>query len=77
MMGKFGRKVCCDYNGNIKCILLVDGNKLCVFEETSEEQYENGDLQFGICPLLPQLEKESLLASMKKEGFFNIRTFRD
>jgi hypothetical protein len=57
--------------------LLVDGNKLCVVDETSEEQYDNGDLQFGICPFLPQSQKEALLASMKEEGFFNIRTFRD
>lgn len=76
-MGKFGRKICCDFHGDIKCVLLVDGNKFCIFEETSEEQYENGDIQFGICPLLPQSEKEGLLALMKKEGFFNIRTFRD
>jgi hypothetical protein len=68
MMGKFGRKVCCDFHGNVKCILLVDGNKFCIFDETSEEQAETGYIQFGMCPLLPKLEREELIDALKAEG---------
>jgi hypothetical protein len=68
-MGKFGRKVCCIFNGNIRCRLLVDGNKLCVFDETSEEQAETGYIQFGMCPLLPKSERKTVMDAMKAEGF--------
>lgn len=76
-MGKLGRKICCNFNKEVKCILLVDGNKLCIFDETTEEQHEKGDVQMGICPLLPKSEREGFLAAMKEEGFTNLRTFRD
>ena len=76
-MGKLGRKICCNFNKDVKCILLVDGIKLCVYDETTEEQHEKGDFQIGICPLLPQSEREGLLTTMKEEGFSNFRTFKD
>jgi hypothetical protein len=69
MTGKFGRKVCCDFHGNMKCILLVDGNKFCIFDETSEEQAETGYIQFCICSLLPKSERNALIDTMKAEGF--------
>jgi hypothetical protein len=68
-LGKLGRKVCCNFNNTQKCIILVNGNKMCVFDETSEEQEESGDLQFGICPLLPEHEREAVMEAMKTEGF--------
>jgi hypothetical protein len=68
-MGKFGRKVCCNFNTNLKCVLLIDGNKLCIFDETSEEQAETGYIQFGMCPLLPKSECKALIDAMKVEGF--------
>ncbi len=68
-MGKLGRKVCCEFDKNVKCILLIQGHKRCVFEETSEEQRERGERQLGVCGLLPQSEREGFLAAMKKEGF--------
>jgi hypothetical protein len=68
-MGKFGRKVCCDFYGNIKCIILVHGNKFCIFDETSEEQAETGYIQFGMCPLLPKSERKTLIDAIKAEGF--------
>jgi hypothetical protein len=74
-LGKLGRKICCEFNKDEKCILLVDGNKLCVSDETTEEQYKKGDVQFGICPMLPDSEREGLLASLKEEGYSNIRRF--
>jgi hypothetical protein len=74
-LGKLGRKIGCEFDKDAKCILLVDGNKLCVFDETTEEQEEEGDIQFGFRPLFPESEREGLLASMKEEGFSNIKRF--
>lgn len=68
-LGKLGRKICCNFDKNVKCILLIDGNKRCIFEETTEEQYEKGDLQFGFCPMLPESERDGVMAAMKGEGF--------
>jgi len=76
MLSKFGRKVCCNFNENIKCILLIDGNKLCVFDETTEEQIENGDFQIGICPLLPKSMRDEFVDSMKRDGFSVFKAFR-
>lgn len=49
--------------------MLVDGHKLCVFDETTEEQEERGDFQLGMCPLLPESERNGFIDAMKKEGF--------
>jgi hypothetical protein len=68
-LSKFGRKVCCNFNTNVKCIILADGNKLCVFDETTEKQEERGDFQLGMCPLLPESERNGFMDEMKKEGF--------
>ncbi len=76
-MAKLGRKIKCEYNKDVKCILLVNGNKLCVFDETSEEQIEQGEAQFGFCPLLPKSEREGLESFLKQEGFTDFRTFKD
>jgi hypothetical protein len=76
-LGKLGRKICCNFNKEVKCILLVDGNKLCIFDESTEDQNEKGDAQIGICPLLPESEREELLAAMKEEGYSNFRTFKN
>ena len=75
-MGKYGRKICCNCNTDVKCVLLVDGNKLCVFDETTQEQLEKGELQFGFCPLLPASERANVLAALKQEGFTKMRSFR-
>jgi len=69
-LSKFGRKVCCNFNTNVKCIMLVDGNKLCVFDETNEEQEERGDFQPGMCPLLPESMRNDFINEVNKEGFF-------
>jgi len=76
-LAKFGRKVCCNYDKNIKCILLVKGQKRCVFEETTEKQHEKGELQFGLCALLPQSERKRYLASIKKEELSNFKSWKD
>ena len=68
-MGKFGRKICCNFDNNAKCILLIEGNKRCVLNETTEEQHENGKVQFSICPLLPESERDGFLAEMEKKGY--------
>ena len=68
-MSKFGRKVCCNFNTSVKCFMLVDGNKLCVFDETTEEQEKRGDFQIGMCPLLAKSERDSVMDAMKREGF--------
>ena len=69
ILSKFGRKVCCNFNMKVKCIVLVDGNKLCVFDETTEEQEQMGDIQLGMCPLLPESEHKGFVDAMNKEGF--------
>ena len=76
-LGKLGRKICCDFNKDVKCILLVKGHKGCVFEETTSEQQEKGEKQLGVCALLPQTERELFLAEMKKAGFSNIKSWKD
>ena len=68
-MSKYGRKVCCNFNASVKCIMIVDGNKLCMFDETTEAQEERGDFQLGICPLLLESERDGFMDAMKKEGF--------
>ena len=32
-MGKFGRKLCCNFNEDKRCIRLVDGGRHCVLVE--------------------------------------------
>ncbi len=76
-MGKLGRKICCNYDKNVKCILLVKGKKACVFEETTEEQREKGERQLGICALVPQAEREIFLAEIKKEKVSGFRSWKD
>jgi hypothetical protein len=76
-VGKFGRKVCCNYDANVKCILLVKGHKRCIFEETTEKQRERGERQLGVCALLPQKERDGFLAAMKKEGISNFKSWKD
>ena len=66
-MGKLGRKVYCNFDKKVKCILLIKGYKRCVFEETTKEQNVKGERQVGICALLPQSERESLVEAMKKK----------
>ena len=75
-LGKFGRKICCNFDNNVKCILLIDGNKRCVLDETTEEQHKNGKVQFSICPLLPDSERNGFLAEMEKKGYRNFRSFK-
>jgi hypothetical protein len=77
ILGKLGRKICCTFDKDVKCILLVKGRKRCVFEETSEEQKKRGEQQLGVCALLPQSERDHILAQIKKEGFSNFRTWKD
>jgi hypothetical protein len=72
---KLGRKICCDFNKEAKCILLIKGRKRCVFDETSEEQHERGAMQLGLCALLPESEREHVLAALKKEGASNIKSW--
>jgi len=76
-MVKIGRKICCNFDKNVKCILLVKGHKGCVFEETTEEQHERVELQLGFCALLPQSERDDVLATIKKGGGSNYRSWKD
>jgi len=76
-LGKLGRKICCNYDKNIKCILLIKGRKMCIFEETTRQQKERGELQLGACVLLPESERAAFLASMKKEDLSNFRSWKD
>jgi hypothetical protein len=48
--------------------MLVKGHKGCVFEETSGKQREEGEMQVGICALLPESERKHVLAAIKEEG---------
>lgn len=76
-MGKLGRKVRCNYDKNVKCILLIKGHKRCIFEETTKQQHERGEQQLGVCALLPESERAAFLASMKKEDLSNFRSWKD
>jgi hypothetical protein len=76
-VGKLGRKVCCNFNQDAKCILLIKGQKRCVFEETSKEQQEKGERQLGVCALLPQPERDNIFAQIKKEKVSNFRSWKD
>jgi hypothetical protein len=68
-LAKLGRKICCEFNKETKCILLVNGKKLCVFDETEHEQHDRGSFQLGVCPILPESEKEALMEAIKEEGY--------
>jgi len=76
-MGKLGRKIYCEFDKNVKCILLIKGHKRCVFDETTEEQRERGERQLGVCALLPHSEREHFLAAMKKQGLSNFKSWKD
>jgi hypothetical protein len=76
-VGKLGRKICCDFNKDVKCILLIKGHKRCVFEETTEKQHEKGEQQLGVCVLLPQNERDEVLAAIKKEEISNLRSWKE
>jgi hypothetical protein len=67
--GKLGRKICCKFKKDVRCIGWVNGKKLCYLEETSEEQfYEKHELQFAFCPLFPETELVALMATLKEDG---------
>jgi len=76
-MGKLGRKICCNYDPNVKCILIAKGQKQCVFEETTEKQQEEGEQQIGVCALLPESERENILAQIKNDKVLNFRSWKD
>ena len=75
-MGKLGRKICCDFDKEVKCILLTKGHKRCIFEETSKEQHQKGEQQLGVCALLPQSERDNILVAIKKEDLTNFRSWK-
>ncbi len=75
-MGKLGRKICCEYDTNVKCILLVRGHKQCVFEETTEKQQERGEQQLGVCALMPESERAKILAQIKSK-VSNFKSWKD
>jgi hypothetical protein len=75
-MPKLGRKICCGFNKDVKCILLVKGYRHCVFEETTEKQREKGEQQLGVCALLPQNEREKILEQIKKEKVLSFRSWK-
>jgi hypothetical protein len=60
----------------VKCILLVKGHKLCVFDETTENQREKGEQQLGVCALLPHYERDNILAQIKKEKVSSFRSWK-
>jgi hypothetical protein len=76
-LGKLGRKVYCDYNKNVKCILLIKGRKRCIFDETTKRQHEKGEVQVGICALLPESERAAFLTSIKEKDYRNFRSWKD
>ena len=76
-MGKLGRKIRCNYNPNVKCILIVKGQKQCVFEETTKKQLEKGEQQLGVCALLPESERNNILTQIKNEEVLNFRSWKD
>jgi hypothetical protein len=62
-LAKYGRKVCCAFNNEVKCLFLVDGNKLCVQDETTEAQYDED-------------AREDFLASLRAEGYTGYQIFK-
>jgi hypothetical protein len=76
-VAKLGRKICCNFNKETKCILLLKGNKQCVFDETTEQQQERGEQQIGFCALLPQTARDNILAQIKKQQASNFRSWKD
>jgi hypothetical protein len=74
---KLGRKICCSFNKDAKCILLVKGHKNCVFDETTEKQREKGEQQLGVCALLPQNERENILEQIRKEKVKSFRSWKN
>ena len=76
-MGKLGRKICCNFDKDVKCLHLVGGNKMCFFDETTEEQLEMAEFQLGVCPLLPTAMRDYFLAYMKKECNFNRQNLQE
>jgi len=76
-MPKLGRKICCNFNKNVKCILLVKGHKQCVFDETTPQQQEVGEQQLGVCALLPPAERDDILTQIKKEQVSKFRSWKD
>jgi hypothetical protein len=65
------------FNKEEKCLFLINGEKLCVQDETTEKQDEHGDMQVKFCPLLPEFAREDFLASLKEDGYTNFRRFKD
>lgn len=69
-MAKLGRKVCCLHEKGVLCVGFVNGKRFCVVDESTEEQfYEKNELQFGFCPLLPEVIKVEFLDALNREGF--------
>ncbi len=77
-MSKLGRKISCKFKSDVRCIMLVNGKKLCFFDETSDEQfYERHEMQFVFCPLFPEVEKVEFMTSLKEGGFNTLKRFSD
>lgn len=75
-MPKLGRKFCCKFKCNVKCLSLVSGygQRFCFFDVTTEKQYyEKHELEHVFCPLLPESEKIKFYATLKEQGVSLVR----
>lgn len=78
VLPKLGRKVCCLYRKDVRCIGLLNGEHMCVVDESTEEQFcEKREMQFGFCPLLPEVNRVGFMDVLNKLGFSNVRRWRD
>jgi hypothetical protein len=51
---------------------------MCVVDESTEEQFcEKREMQFGFCPLLPEVNRVGFMDVLNKLGFSNVRRWRD
>ena len=74
---KFGLDVFCKFKAGVRCVGLVDGQRVCFVDETSKVQFElSYQLQFGFCPYFPEAEKVEFMASIREEGFSVFKRFR-
>jgi hypothetical protein len=78
ILAKFGRKVCCLYTKDVQCIRLINGKRFCFVDESTEEQwYEKHEAQFGVCPLLPEVNKVAFMDALNKKGGSIVRRWRE
>ncbi len=68
-MSKLGRKICCIYRKDARCVRPFQDFQRCFFIGNHVRAGEQCDFDVGVCLLVPEAIKAQYLAILEKNGF--------